>query len=188
MNRRDFLRTSGLAGAALAAPATRVFAADAVDSQWRVFEVTTRVEILKPAGTTRVWLPVPLVEDRPWLRPMGNTFEAEGGHSRFALDPRYGAGIVCAEWADGVKPVLLVKSRFATRDAKVDLSRPGNTIPETPETLAKYLAPTAHMQTTGAVKDLSDEVVKGARDDVEKARAIYEWICDNTYRNPKTKG
>ena len=189
MNRRDFLRTSGLATAGLALPSSRLFAADADRAApWRVFEVTTRIEVLKPAGATRAWVPVPLTEDRSWLRSMGNTFEAEEGHSRFALDPRYGAGIVCAEWAAGVKPVLLVKSRFATRDWKVDLARADNPIPETPETLAKYLAPSSHMQTTGAVKDLSDEVVKGAHSDVEKARAIYEWICDNTQRDPKTKG
>ena len=29
---------------------------------WRTFEVTTRVEVVKPAGVTRVWLPVPSVD------------------------------------------------------------------------------------------------------------------------------
>jgi transglutaminase-like putative cysteine protease len=29
---------------------------------------------------------------------------------------------------------------------------------------------------------------KGARTDLEKGRAIYEWIVDNTLRDPKTKG
>jgi transglutaminase-like putative cysteine protease len=38
------------------------------------------------------------------------------------------------------------------------------------------------------VKQKSDEVTKGARTDVEKARAIYEWIVINTFRNPKTRG
>ena len=31
-------------------------------------------------------------------------------------------------------------------------------------------------------------ITKGASTDVEKARAIYEWIVDNTYRDPNTKG
>jgi transglutaminase-like putative cysteine protease len=32
------------------------------------------------------------------------------------------------------------------------------------------------------------EITSGAKTDVEKARAIYEWIVDNTFRNPKTRG
>ena len=28
----------------------------------------------------------------------------------------------------------------------------------------------------------------GYKNDVDKARAIYEWIVDNTFRDPKVKG
>jgi len=38
------------------------------------------------------------------------------------------------------------------------------------------------------VKATASEITKGAKTDVEKARAIYEWIVDNTFRNPKTRG
>jgi len=188
MNRRDFLRSSSLATAGIALPSSRLFAAEEGSSPWRMFEVTTRVEVLNPAGLTRVWLPVPLTEDRPWLKVLGNSFDAQGGSTRYAEDATYHAGMVCGEWADGVKPVLVLRSRFATREAKVDLTRPDNPRPEGIATLARYLQPTAHMETTGAVKDLSDEVVKGATGEVEKARAIYEWICDNTHRDAKTRG
>ncbi len=47
MNRRDFLRSAGIASASLALPRTaRLFAEDATRSGWRTFEVTTRVEVL----------------------------------------------------------------------------------------------------------------------------------------------
>ncbi|HXZ48251.1 MAG TPA: transglutaminase-like domain-containing protein [Usitatibacter sp.] len=150
--------------------------------------MTTRVEIPDSSGITRVWLPVPLLEDRPFVRPLGNSFEAQGGSARFAVDPNYAAGMVCGEWPSGVKPVLELKSRFATRDARVDLAKAGNPIPETPAVLARYTASTTHMPTGGAVYALSSEIVKGAGDDIEKAHAIYEWIVENTYRNPDTKG
>lgn len=32
------------------------------------------------------------------------------------------------------------------------------------------------------------EITKGARTDLDKARAIYEWIVENTFREPKTPG
>src|SRR2546427_6101694 len=34
----------------------------------------------------------------------------------------------------------------------------------------------------------STEITRGAETDVDKARAIYEWIVDKTFRNPKTRG
>jgi transglutaminase-like putative cysteine protease len=38
------------------------------------------------------------------------------------------------------------------------------------------------------VKQKAVEITAGANTDVEKARAIYEWIVENTFRNPKTRG
>ncbi len=32
------------------------------------------------------------------------------------------------------------------------------------------------------------DITRGARTDLDKARVIYEWIIDNTARNPKTRG
>ena len=68
MNRRDFIKTTSLLPAAAAAAAVAVLpqfslSAFAAAAKWRVFEVTTKVEVLKPEGTTRAWLPLPLVAD-----------------------------------------------------------------------------------------------------------------------------
>ncbi len=38
------------------------------------------------------------------------------------------------------------------------------------------------------MKATADEITRGAHTDVEKARAIYEWIVENTFRDPKTRG
>ena len=62
MNRRDFLQRAGAASAGLmfAPRAPRV--AGALPDAWRRFEVMTRVEVVKPVGTTRVWVPAALVQ------------------------------------------------------------------------------------------------------------------------------
>jgi transglutaminase-like putative cysteine protease len=44
------------------------------------------------------------------------------------------------------------------------------------------------LPTDGIVKETAVEITSGAHSDVEKARAIYEWIVDNTFRDPKTRG
>jgi transglutaminase-like putative cysteine protease len=44
------------------------------------------------------------------------------------------------------------------------------------------------MPTDGIVKTTADEITAGKKTDTEKARAIYEWIVENTFRNSKTRG
>ncbi len=190
MQRRDFLRFTSLASAGFAVPSLvpSAFAQSAAPDRWRVYEVTTRVEVLKPAGVTRAWLPTPLVADAPYLKSLGNTYQAEGGTGGMTTDGKYGAGIVWAEWQPETKPVLVLTSRFATRDVAVDFSKPGNVKAEDPAVLAKYTAATDLMPLDGAVKETSSAAVKGARTDVEKARALYDWVVDNTHRDPKTRG
>jgi transglutaminase-like putative cysteine protease len=198
MDRRDFLRLSGAIAAGAALPgATSIARAEGPPASthgpgaapgWKTYETTTRVEVLKPAGVTRIWLPTPLTQDTAWHRSLGNSWRADGGTAAQWIDPTYGAGVVWAEFPPGVRPVLELTSRFATRDVAVDLSRPGETRAESPATLARYTAATDLLPTDGVVKATSSGIVKGARTDLDKARAIYEWVVESTYRDPKTRG
>jgi len=187
MNRREFLQVASVGMIAPATiPSAYAFTPDA--APWRSFEVTTRIEILKPAGVTRVWIPAPLAQDTRYQKSIGDTFEAVGGTSGIITEQRYGAGIIWAEWPAGVPPVLTHVGRFATRNVAVDLSAIGDAKREDKATLAKFVRATEYMPTDGAVKELSDDIVDGQRTNLNKARAIYEWIVDNTYRDPETRG
>jgi transglutaminase-like putative cysteine protease len=189
MNRRQFLQSS-IAVSSLAVFSGRLPRARAAAESgvWRTFEVTANVEVLKPEGITRVWLPTPLTTDTPYQKALGNTWKAEDGTVALQTDPKYGAGILSAEWPAGRRPLLTLTSRFATRDVAVDLSRPGLAAAERPAELQKALEPTELLPTDGIVKQTADEIVRGAKSDLDKARAIYEWIVDNTFRDPKTRG
>ena len=78
MHRRDFLRSAGVVSASLAFPkAARLFALGETPG-WRTFEVTTRVEVLKPSGTTLVWLPAALIRDTAYQKTLANDFHADG--------------------------------------------------------------------------------------------------------------
>ena len=54
--------------------------------------------------------------------------------------------------------------------------------------LNEWIQPTRMLPTDGIVKQRATEITKAAKTDVDKARAIYEWIVENTYRNHKTQG
>lgn len=189
MNRRDFLRSAGIASAVLAIPRnTRLFAESSAFGRWRTFEVTTRVEVLTFSEATRVWLPVAAIAETPYQRTLANNFHAEGGAAKMVVSENDALGIVGAEFAAGVKPVLTLTSRIAARDYAVDFSAPGGGPTADSAELRHYLRPTKLLPTDGIVKATAAEVTSGARTDVEKARAIYEWIVENTFRDPKTRG
>src|SRR5579862_2205912 len=108
MQRREFLA----AGAALAALPRLGFAQqylpfDPQPSVWRTFEITTRVEVLKPSGVSRAWIPVPSV-DGDYQRVIGSTWQSNGD-ARLVRDGKYGAAMVVAEWSAAEKaPVVEV--------------------------------------------------------------------------------
>ena len=189
MNRRDFLRSAGLASASLVFPeTTRQLAEGAISDNWRTFEVKTCVEILKFSGQTRVWLPAALISETPFQKTLSNEFRAEGGTARIVEGRADALGIIVAEFPAGVRPVLTLTSRVATKNYAVDLSAPGKASKVARSELEHFLRPTKLLPTDGVVKATASEITRGAKTDVEKARAIYEWIVDNTFRNPKTRG
>jgi transglutaminase-like putative cysteine protease len=193
MDRRDFLRVSGAVTAGLTLPSmvSSAFAQAAGSSGgdgWRIFEVTDRVEVLTPVGATRVWLPLPLVGDTDFQKGLGNAWDAGEGRAWVAQDPHYGAGILAAEWEEGRKPVLELKQRVATRDRVVDLSAPAGTQKLDEATRRLYTAPTDLIPTDGIVRKTALDVTKGASGEMEKARAIYDWVVENSFRDAKTRG
>jgi len=189
MNRRDFLRSAGAVSAALAFPETgRLLAQAAAPDAWRTFEVTTSVQVLNPSGMTRIWLPAALVSPTPFQKTIANDFKAEDGTAKLVESKADTLGIIAAEFPAGVKPILTVTSRVATKNYAVDLSAVGKAPKVDQADLEHFLRPTKLLPTDGIVKTTATEITKGLKTDVEKARAIYEWIVENTFRNPKTRG
>jgi transglutaminase-like putative cysteine protease len=165
-----------------------MFAQHLPSDGWRTFEVTTRVEVLKPAGETKVWLPAALIQNAPFQRTIDNRFDADAGKARMVESNPNALGIVVATFPADAKPILTLISRVSLKNFVTDLSKPGNVQPASKYELQYFLQPTKHIPSDGIVKAKATEITKGASTDVEKARAIYEWIVDNTFRDPKVRG
>src|SRR5215813_4307493 len=188
MNRRHFLLSTGAATACLSFPkAIKAFTEDET-SAWRTYEVSTRVEVLKPSGITRIWVPAALSSETPFQKTTSNTFQAEGASAKLVESKADALTFVDAEFPEGVRPALAVTSHISTRNIAVDLTAARKIQVESKDSLQHFLRPTKLLPTDGIVKSTAQEITAGAKTDVEKARAIYEWIVDNTFRNPKTRG
>jgi hypothetical protein len=189
MNRREFLRSAGVISAGMAFPGTtRLLSEDLAAEGWRTFELTTRVEVLKPSGPTRIWLPAGLITETPFQKTLSNSYHAEGGVARMTGNKADALGIAVAEFPAGVKPTLTLTSRISTKNIAVDVTKRSKAPQANAADLKYCLRPTRLLPTDGIVKFTAAEITKGAKTDAEKAGAIYEWIVDNTFRDPKTRG
>ncbi len=188
MERREFLKTTAAATAVAAMPWREAIARTSGD--WRSYEIVTRVTILEPQGVSRAWIPLPMMDETEWQRPVGSSWSGNAASTRIARDGKYGAAMVYAEWSGSeAAPVIEVASSFMTRDRAVDpTKRKPDAEKLSAADVAFYTAATELIPTDGIVKETSRDIVKGARSDVDKARAIYEWVVENTFRDAKTRG
>jgi len=190
MERRTLLKALPATGLLVAAsPIARAQSATpAQPTGWRIFETTARLEIVKPTGQVRAWMPLPLSQDTDYFRTLANSWSGNAEAVEFVTEPTYRAAMAVATFKQGeAAPVLEVTSRFTVRERHVDLKAGGGML-ATREELAVYLKPTELIPTDGIVKKTADEVTRSARTDVDKARALYDWTVENTFRDPKTKG
>jgi transglutaminase-like putative cysteine protease len=184
MKRRDLLAFATLAPMGLAVrPAC-------ASQDWRTYDVVTRVEVHDPAGPTRVWLPVPLREAGDYQRVAAMRWDAPGAQARLVDVAGYDVRALAVEWPS--KPgraEVTLSARVRTRDRRASPDSPAvQRVGPSGDALQRYLRPTRLLPTDGIVADTARRITAGRRDDVDKARAIYEWVVENTNRDAKIPG
>jgi transglutaminase-like putative cysteine protease len=189
MDRRHFLATTGaaagfgLVGGAYAED--RRF--EPRPGNWRTFEVVTRVEIVRPNGLTKVWIPIPSVDD-VYQRTLDNQWSGTASVAHLAFDGKYGAQMLYAEFPDSEKaPKLELVSRFQAQSRATDWGQ-RIVAQEEPATQKFWTEATPLMPVNGLVRKTALEATRGKTSDLEKTRALYEWVVANTYREPKVPG
>ena len=156
---------------------------------WHEYEITTRLELAAPLRGARAWVPLPAVAEPTWVRNRGDEWSGNAARVQLASDGIHHARMVVAQWPAGTEQaVLTVTSRIATRDRAVDPGRDANIPALDPATARFYTAPTALIRTDGIVRETARRIVATARTDEARARALYDWICERTHRDPKTRG
>jgi transglutaminase-like putative cysteine protease len=190
MNRRNFFAASSAIGLMTALPKIALAQGSAAPSAWRIFEITTEVELPADYGATKIWIPMPLASDTDFHRTLAVNWTDNATQAGIYRDPVYGAPAFFANWEkpDGAGKLVITK-RIATRNRFVDLTQKGIAHAVDRDELALYLKPTDSKPTDGIVAATAKKITAGSGDDaMVKARAIYEWVVENTFRDPKTEG
>ncbi len=135
---------------------------------------------------TQLWIPYPL-SDRDQLV---SHIKISGNFTESAIysDQKFSTPMLYARW-DKNSPSR--KLQFSFHVKRSEVSRRGFPAEEAawdPADYAMYLAPTSLGPIDGEIKILADQITSGKTTVLAKARAIYDWICENMYRDPNTKG
>lgn len=188
MNRRHILKVGLAAGALGAAPrfASAQAAYTPAPKGWRTFALVASIE--PQAGATKAWIPLPTFEAPDWQRAGNVTWTGNAKVAERVKDPKYGAEMLRVEWpTDQQSPRIEVTAQVQAQDRAL-VPGQGNAAPLSEAERKLNLAATELLPTDGLVKETAEDIVKGKKDDIAKARALYEWVVENTFRNPKTLG
>ena len=189
-NRRGFLKLGLAASLASTLPSglraeERVYAPGAPG--WRSFELRTAVTPPATKEAARIWLPVPDLET-DWQRTRDIRWEGNAASAELVTDPASGARMLRADFAPGtLAPSLTLVAVVETRDRAVDWAAKRDAM-EDPAVLQAALAPSAMKPLDGVVGETAHRITEGATTDVEKARALYDWIVATCHREPSVAG
>jgi transglutaminase-like putative cysteine protease len=186
MQRRTFLAASAAAPLAGAIPFTVARANPTpAAAKWRSFDMTYTVDIPASSGATRIWLPLP--HDRPYQRLESVTWSGTAPVGIYT-DTDTGARAVHAAWADGGEArKVTLNVRVGTQPRAVSIEG-GSGSGAMPADVAEFLKPNEMIRTDGIVKETADKITEGRGDPLKKAQLVYDWIVENTFRDPKVKG
>jgi transglutaminase-like putative cysteine protease len=187
MNRRDVLKAGIVAGAFGSVPrlASAQVNFSPMPKGWRTFVLTTKVE---PVFATKAWIPLPTFVADDWQQPGPTNWTGNVKRAQRVGDPKHGAEMLEVEWAaDQQSGVLEVTTQVRVQSRSVPPGR-GSVAPLSEDERRFNLMATALLPVDGLVKETAEGIVRGKSTDVDKAHALYEWMVENTFRNPTTRG
>lgn len=166
-----------------------VFSTQSAMAKERTVRVTMDFDLQAPQGSkhVRLWIPYPVSDRFQVIRDV----TIKGNHSTHFVttDPVYKDSILYAEWKDGQKNYKLTYEFTVTR--KEAITKDFTTSKEGHLSFAefkKYLQPHSLMPLDGKVKETALKITHNKKTNLQKARAIYDWIVDNMHRDPNVKG
>lgn len=187
MNRRDFVMagTAAALGHALT-PILRSSAKAETASEWRTFEVMTTVKLCPEDRGATVWIPIAAHRDEGWIVPSETRWNGNTDHALILQSGPYDARFLRATWSETeTAPWIQVVDQVRTRRRSLADAKSASLSPSERQL---YTAPGRLVPTDGIVRETARTIVAQAGSDFDKVRAIYEWVVENTYRDPSVAG
>ncbi len=188
MNRRYFLKSSAVLGSLSLFP--QILTADTPKKRRFKVVYDFGLHYDEKAFPVRLWNPLPFDAAYQKVRQL----RFGGNYDDYNINTKnpYDARVFYAQWhksADAKQ--LKIQLDIETTDRSMPLARiekaSSQMLPIPPE-IRVFLKPTAHIPTTGKIAKKVAELTHGMQEPFEKVRAIYDWVTEVTFRDPKVIG
>lgn len=156
-------------------------------SNWRTFEIITTVKLKAASGQTRLWLPLPLNQDTLFQRTLGHSWNGNPEMSSMRRLPDGDLEVFHSEWSDGGDGRFQIKTLVTTADRHFDISK-RTVAPEREDILRRNLQASSLIPNDGLAHQQGEQIIGRIKDPVAQAKAIYDWVVDNTTYDPALAG
>ena len=151
-------------------------------------EVTCSVNLNAPAEAkhVRLWIPYPMSDENQEITDVVVT----GTSTSWGVyrEGAFGNAALYAEWKNTKGPRALTYTFKVLRRERVTRDVPLSELPFSKSEFRKELALTRLANLKGPEKELAEKITAGRKTNRGKAFAIYDWIVENMFRDPDTKG
>ncbi len=189
MQRRDFLKTTAIAGVVASMP--NIIQAKSINNT-RKFRVTYMFDLKYYQKTfpAKLWNPLPYNASYQKMK----FINFKGNYDLFDINNKneYDANTFYAKWDKSSKRKFVtfdmeIETKYRSVPIKIIKQASKKNLP-IPDDVKLYLKPSAHIPTSGIIKALADRITKGKTDRFEKVKAIYFWCTKHTFRDKKVIG
>ncbi|MEN9480135.1 MAG: hypothetical protein RLZZ298_1530 [Pseudomonadota bacterium] len=156
-------------------------------ADWRAYEVTTTVALKPSKGLIKLWLPLPLNQDTLYQRTLSHTWSGNPDNASMRRLPDGNLEILHAEWLSVNEPTLQIKTTVTTADRHFDVTK-RTVAPEREDILRRNLQASQLIPNDGLAHQVGERIVGRIKDPVAQAKAVYDWVIDNTIYDPNLPG
>ena len=157
--------------------------APSLPTEWHRYAVTFTAQIQPSPNEQRLWLPLPLTQDGLHQRDLQLSWQGNFTQGNILRQPDGELEAFSCVWKPGFAARLELTATLATADRKFDVSRRTQP-PERDDLLRRNLLATAQLPNNGEAYALALRIVGRIIDPVAQARALFEWIVDNSTYDP----
>lgn len=139
-------------------------------------------ELPQPA---KIWLPYPV--SGPYQLIENMDIKGNFVNSGVYKEPNSGALYLYAEWPKGIhEKHLELGYKVSTKERQNRNLR--DTGAPVPIEIQKYMQADWWIPAGGQVEEIANGIKKDKKGILEKAQAVYDWVVENTVRDPSVKG
>lgn len=147
--------------------------------------INIRPKITKKYSQVRLWLPYPVSSDHQRISNL--KVEDTANNTVIYREPRSGNLYLYAEWSEAQAPVELVM-KFDVKNKEIKAQKLVDKGLPLPVGMSKYLKNNYCKKTDQELYEIASRITKNKRGILAKAKAVYDWVVENTYRDPGVAG